>query len=162
MSRLSFKVHGAPVPQGRPRFTRNGRIYTPKTSTQWRKRVADAAEVALLNGPEFPAGAPLDVFLSFSLPIPESWPKWKREAAERGQVAHLGKPDADNLAKAVLDGLNGALFTDDAQVVRLNVAKGYATADAVGVFIDVKPIPFPITSATTRNPAKATEEARTA
>lgn len=162
MSRLSFSVEGTPVPQGRPRFTRNGRIYTPKTSTQWRKRVADAAEVALLNGPDFPASAPLELLLSFRMPIPESWPRWKREAAMRGEVAHMGKPDADNLAKAVLDGLNGLLFNDDAQVVLLAVAKVYAPAEHVGVFIEAKAIPFPVTSTTTRKPALAAEEAVTA
>jgi Holliday junction resolvase RusA-like endonuclease len=35
------------------------------------------------------------------------------------------KPDADNYAKLVLDALNGVLWRDDSQVVRLFVEKAY-------------------------------------
>lgn len=34
-----------------------------------------------------------------------------------------GKPDCDNIAKAVLDALNGVAFDDDSQVVTLVVRK---------------------------------------
>ena len=33
------------------------------------------------------------------------------------------KPDVDNIAKAVLDALNGVAFEDDSQVVRLRCSK---------------------------------------
>ena len=33
------------------------------------------------------------------------------------------KPDADNVAKLVLDAINGTAFVDDSQVVSLSVAK---------------------------------------
>lgn len=33
------------------------------------------------------------------------------------------KPDADNIAKAVLDAMNGLAFVDDSQVVSLSVTK---------------------------------------
>ena len=39
------------------------------------------------------------------------------------------KPDCDNLAKAVLDALNGVLWQDDSQVVELSVSKWYAAGD---------------------------------
>ena len=35
------------------------------------------------------------------------------------------KPDADNYAKLILDALNGVLWRDDAQVVRLFAEKVY-------------------------------------
>lgn len=40
----------------------------------------------------------------FILPIPKSWPK-KKQAAMLGQP-HQGKPDADNLLKALWDAVN--------------------------------------------------------
>ena len=165
MSRVSFNVFGEPVGQARPRFARIGagvRTYTPKATAEWVKRVKVDAEHALQFAPEFDTEAPMDVVLVFFMPIPASWPKWKREAAARGQVAHTSKPDADNLAKAALDGLSGVLFTDDAQVVSLTVSKGYSASHYVGVQVDARSCPYPISSTTKRNPTKAAEEARIA
>ena len=41
------------------------------------------------------------------------------------------KPDADNIAKAVLDSLNGILWFDDKQVCQLSIHKVYADRDAI-------------------------------
>ena len=41
------------------------------------------------------------------------------------------KPDADNIAKAVLDALNGILWHDDKQVCQLAVHKVYADRDMI-------------------------------
>jgi len=35
------------------------------------------------------------------------------------------KPDSDNIGKAILDGLNGVAYDDDASVVRLTIDKFY-------------------------------------
>ena len=39
------------------------------------------------------------------------------------------RPDIDNLAKAVIDGLNGIAFNDDAQIADLHVTKKYHAGD---------------------------------
>ena len=36
------------------------------------------------------------------------------------------KPDCDNLAKSILDSLNGLAYQDDKQVVELSIKKYYA------------------------------------
>jgi crossover junction endodeoxyribonuclease RusA len=41
--------------------------------------------------------------------------------------------DLDNVAKAVLDGIKGAVFFDDAQVMRLLVEKRWAEVERVHV-----------------------------
>ena len=41
------------------------------------------------------------------------------------------KPDADNIAKAVLDSLNGILWFDDKQICELTVRKVYAERDLI-------------------------------
>jgi Holliday junction resolvase RusA-like endonuclease len=56
--------------------------------------------------------------------IPKSWPKWKRDAALLG-IYTPGRPDIDNVAKAVLDAFNGIVYKDDAQVYELTVKKIY-------------------------------------
>jgi Holliday junction resolvase RusA-like endonuclease len=42
-------------------------------------------------------------------------------------------PDADNIAKAVLDALNGILWFDDKQVCELTVRKVYAALDMIEI-----------------------------
>lgn len=45
------------------------------------------------------------------------------------------KPDCDNIAKAILDALNGVAYDDDKQVVRLHVEKEYGATGSVEVVI---------------------------
>ena len=42
------------------------------------------------------------------------------------RVYYNHKPDLDNLAKIILDSLNGIAFDDDKQVVKLEVEKYYS------------------------------------
>ena len=52
---------------------------------------------------------------------------------ESGAIGCGTKPDADNIAKAVLDALNGLAYTDDSKVTRLVVVKLYGTEPRVEV-----------------------------
>jgi Holliday junction resolvase RusA-like endonuclease len=56
--------------------------------------------------------------------IPKSWSKKRRDAAIIGEV-FPGRPDIDNIVKAVLDACNGVTFEDDAQVFRIMATKRY-------------------------------------
>ena len=51
---------------------------------------------------------------------------------------HVSKPDVDNLAKGVLDALNGYAFKDDCQVTRLDISKDWATSCLPGVIIHIE------------------------
>lgn len=53
--------------------------------------------------------------------IPKSYSKKRR--AEMANTPCTVKPDCDNVAKAVLDALNGVAYADDACVTRLYVSK---------------------------------------
>ena len=50
-----------------------------------------------------------------------------------GEIGYTKKIDADNLAKSILDALNGVAYTDDAQVGLLLVYKAYAETARVEV-----------------------------
>ena len=65
---------------------------------------------------------------------PASWTKKRRLAALLGQELPK-KPDLDNVAKVVLDALNGVVYQDDVQVWRLVVNKLYAGAASLQVEI---------------------------
>lgn len=45
------------------------------------------------------------------------------------------KPDTDNIAKSILDSLNGIAYKDDKQVVSLSVKKWYAEEPSVSIWI---------------------------
>ena len=64
-----------------------------------------------------PSGVPVTMVIEAYSPLPESRPK--RVQSEPFTV----KPDADNIAKLVLDALNGYAYADDKQVVRLTTIK---------------------------------------
>ena len=45
------------------------------------------------------------------------------------------KPDLDNIAKGILDAMNGIIYKDDVQVVRLSLQKHYSTEPGVYTMI---------------------------
>ena len=50
-----------------------------------------------------------------------------------GELRPTKKPDCDNIAKVILDALNGIAYHDDSQVVELVVHKHYAETTRVNV-----------------------------
>jgi Holliday junction resolvase RusA-like endonuclease len=48
-------------------------------------------------------------------------------------VLHVYKPDTDNLAKFVLDALNGTYYKDDSQIYSLTIEKCYADQDSTRI-----------------------------
>lgn len=66
-----------------------------------------------------------------------SRPSWGDFAVEI-RVEHVGDPpwmDLDNLAKAVLDGIKGYVFHDDAQVARLLVERNEGERERIEISI---------------------------
>lgn len=118
---VQFIVPGEPQGKGRPRFG-NGRTYTPAKTIEYERRIATrAAEAMPCPATELPVHVRVDAYKG----IPKSWTRAKRIRAMDGQEIP-GKPDLDNVAKAVLDALNGVVYADDVQVTRLVVTKQYS------------------------------------
>lgn len=116
---LAFWVRGPVVGKARPRVTRNGR-FTPKNTREAEARVAAAARAALPEGvepPLFGRRQPVSVCITVCRPLPESRPR--RVEAEPDTY----KPDLDNVAKLVLDAMQGVVLEDDAQVTTLYAEK---------------------------------------
>lgn len=136
MTDVSFTVPFAPVPWQRAgvRWTNRGpRHYTMPETRAWEETVAVYARSAMRGLAPF--SGPVGLDLQFSLAIPAGWAIWKREYADRGDVAPTVKPDLDNLEKAVKDSLNGIAWVDDAQVVRVQKTKVYAAKPGVRIEI---------------------------
>ena len=81
-----------------------------------------------------PLTTPLTVYIYAAMGIPLSWSKTKRQAALEGEI-YPARPDVDNIAKTVLDGMNGVVYADDAQVTYLKVTKKYAEEGMVTVWL---------------------------
>jgi Holliday junction resolvase RusA-like endonuclease len=83
--------------------------------------------------------APLDgaiaLDIQIAMPVPASWPKKRQAAALRGEVRPAGRPDLDNLLKAISDGMNGVVFRDDSQVVEVTARKIYGADPQARVVI---------------------------
>jgi crossover junction endodeoxyribonuclease RusA len=132
------------------RFRKTGKKISPRAfitndnpnAKHWQETIMDAAIAARRSGPlvvgELMAG-PVVVDLVFYLPRPLK--------IRSTIVAHTSRPDVDKLARCVLDGLTGAIYADDGQVVAMRLAKQYAP-------IDGRPgVTITITEATVADPA---------
>jgi len=69
------------------------------------------------------------------LPVPKSFNKRMTELCLSGSERPKSKPDLDNVAKAILDALNGVVYKDDSQICELFVKKMYCTKPRVEVFV---------------------------
>lgn len=137
--RLSLTIGGAPVPKGRPRFARIGgfaKAYTPKATRDYEKKVAQCVSEAMaLQYVREPFLGALKVRIDTYFPIPKSASKRDREEMEQGIIPMLGRKDIDNIAKALLDAMNGIAYNDDGQVVDLHITKAYSVLARVEISI---------------------------
>lgn len=135
-------VPGDPKPQPRPRaFARKmggrfvARVYDDSTAEGWKAQIALALKPWVGT---WHATGPVHLTLQFLFRRPSS--HFRRDGVtltKSAPLAHLGRPDADNLAKAVLDCCTMlGLWDDDSQVTWLIVRKQYDYAKS-GVWIDV-------------------------
>ncbi len=131
---ITFDVLGEPKSQPRPKAMRRGsfvHIYTPATAKAWKGLVASAAKPFLSP---VPLEGPLTLSLDFRFIRPKSHFTTTGALTKSARRAHTTKPDADNLAKAVMDALTDAgLWKDDDQIVSLSVTKTYAETQGVTV-----------------------------
>jgi Holliday junction resolvase RusA-like endonuclease len=118
------------------------RMYDSDVADAW-KRAVDLGIEREHNAKPFvldPVGA-FEVKLTFFFRRPKSH-YWKaRHVKASAPICHVSKPDADNLAKLVLDRITrgGRIWRDDSQVALLRVDKFWAITDArIGVYVSVE------------------------
>ena len=136
MMQIHFQVEGNPKGKGRPRFSRVGnftKVYTDKQTLTYEAMIATFAKQAM-GGTEL-IKTPVSVFLYVRLPVPQSYPKKRRDACLSGLEKPCKKPDIDNIAKTYLDAMNGVIFVDDTQVIDLHVKKLYSVVAGVDVMV---------------------------
>lgn len=137
MTIIHFAVVGEPKAQPRPRaFARafnvggktvtRARVYDAGTAEAWKSEIALAARQHI---PSEPLTGPLSLRVDFILPRCKGHYRTGKNIGQLRESApsyHTGKPDLDNLIKAVKDCLTQLrIWHDDAQVCNEHVWKRY-------------------------------------
>jgi Holliday junction resolvase RusA-like endonuclease len=141
-NRTEFTVFGKPHAQKRPRAFRRGKfigVYSPKENVEYATKVVNAYLNAIgglkISVEDKSAKTdckyvetPLVIEIQAYFPFPK--------LTKKEQALNLPKNkfptrrlygDGDNIAKAILDGLNAIAYTDDSYVVELLVSKFFTT-----------------------------------
>ena len=131
---VTFTVPGDPTGKGRPRFTKNGRPYTPAKTAAYEDYVK-MAYMEYANGYRFGDDVCLDARVLAYYSIPKSVSKKKREQMLKHTIRPAKKPDNDNIIKIIFDSLNKIAYHDDAQIVDCQIRKFYAEQPRVVITI---------------------------
>ena len=121
-----------PKPKGRPRFTRTGHAYTPKTTHDYEKLIREHYKE---NTTDFYDCA-IHIKLIFYMPIPKSTTKKQKALIESGAVKYTKKPDLDNMIKSVTDAILGVAYEDDSLITKITAEKKYSSSQ-VGTLMTI-------------------------
>lgn len=131
MKVVKFVVPGPPKGKARPRVTVRGRYahaYTPDETVAYESYIKlmyrEQCRDAFLDG-----AIKADITAYFAVPAATS--KKRTAMMLKGEIKYTKKIDCDNLAKAVLDSLNGIAYKDDSQICELHVSKLYGETPKV-------------------------------
>lgn len=118
-------IEGKIKGKARPRFnTKTGRAFTLGDTVSyenWVRLCYKEQDGRYLEGS-------LKAVITAYYEIPKSYTKKRVQAIKEGLELPIKKPDADNIAKIILDSLNGIAYKDDSQIVNLTVIKKYTDA----------------------------------
>jgi Holliday junction resolvase RusA-like endonuclease len=126
-SGVKFFVSGNPKGQPRARVRFGGKgVFDPGTADGWKSCIRSDFKNLTFASKKPIFEEPVSVVLTFFMPRPKAHIRSNGEVKPLAPVFHGGKPDSDNLAKAVLDALtNAGAWADDGLVSILTVAKLY-------------------------------------
>ena len=127
---MKLIIEGTPIPKQSARFySRGGKVF----SYQTQKIKQNASNIALQVKNQLPPnfriwdGAIEVKQLHFIFPCLKSFPKRKIKAIQEGEKFYKEtKPDlSDNLPKSLFDSLQGILYANDSQIVKMNDIEKY-------------------------------------
>ncbi len=131
--KIEFNIPGKVQAKQRPRF--NGKFaYTPKETIAYENWVKTC--YLEKHRDVKPLENPLKVKIIAYYEVPKSASKKKKLQMLHNEIFPTVKPDTDNIAKSILDSLNGIAFLDDKQVVKLEVEKYYGSSACAAVSIE--------------------------
>jgi len=105
-----------PFPKGRPRFARRGKNVICYTDAKTKAYETEIGKLSKNQYSDEPLTGALKVEIDFFIKPPKSVQR---------KYPHV-KPDIDNLTKSVFDGMEGVVFKNDSQIIKLTACKYYA------------------------------------
>lgn len=112
---MQFTVYGKPRGKQRPRFNRTTKTtYTPVQTIEYERQIRQAYTAA--------GGGMISKTNPICIAVEARFIK----ACSSKKKAPTLKPDIDNIAKIIMDALNGVAYKDDSQVVDLCIYKTWA------------------------------------
>ena len=132
--KVHFIIPGKPTGKARPRMSKKtGKAFTPKSTKMAEYKIKKIYKKEVDR--YFEGAVKVSIIAYYQ--IPKSNTKRVKEQKIKNVIRPFNiKPDADNLAKLVLDSINKIAYKDDTQVVSLNIEKYYAEEPRVEVFIE--------------------------
>jgi len=139
-----FFVPGAAKGKARPRAVAIGghvRVYPGKADLEWKVAIRLAIH-ARMPDCQIDVTSPVRVALRFLMQRPKAH-FGAKGLKPMAPTLHVGKPDIDNAAGAVMDAVTeSGLWLDDNRVAELFAAKVYTVKDEVpGVWIEIEELP---------------------
>lgn len=131
---IEITIPGKPMAKGRPRMTKYGHTYTPGKTIEYENFVRLAFMEKYKNYDPYDGKIKATIKAVFD--IPKSYTKKKRTELLESSNNYVSKPDCDNIAKIILDSLNGIAYKDDSQITILCVSKEYGSQSKVEVRLE--------------------------
>jgi Holliday junction resolvase RusA-like endonuclease len=122
---ITITIPGEMRGKGRPRFTSRGGFAKAYTDDKTKNAEAWVKHCAVTQAGSVPTDAAVSVAVAVEVVPPASWSKTKRASAIAGGFYPTSKPDLDNVVKLIADALNGIVWQDDKQIVRMVASKRY-------------------------------------
>ena len=133
--KYEFDVIGNIVGKERPRVnTYTGRVYTPGRTKDYELLIQQYFKIKYPHSKMLERRLKIDIIAYFK--IPKNTSKLKTEEMLENKISPIKKPDIDNIAKSVLDAMNGYVFKDDNQVCKLNVEKKYGLEEKIFIVVE--------------------------
>jgi len=126
-------IPGEPVAKGRPKFF-NGHATTPTKTLNYETLVKELYWAKFAGNPMLQGQIKMTVRAYWT--PPKNVSKRKRQAMIDGIDRPTKRPDADNIAKAIADALNGMAYVDDSAIVDLRVLKYWGELAKVDIEIE--------------------------
>lgn len=133
--RYIFEIPEKAIGKERPRYSsKTHRMYTPTATRSFEEKVKWAFTQKYNIATEL-SEKPFKAKITAVFEPPKSLSNKKKEELI-DKIDYTKKPDADNIAKAILDSLNGLAYKDDSQVSELLVQKDYGTENKIIVELE--------------------------
>lgn len=133
--KYNFEIKEKAIGKERPRYNpKTKRMYTPTKTSSFEEKVKWAFKAKYNVKTELSTRPFKAKIIAVFEPAASLSKKKKEELLFK--IDYTKKPDADNIAKIVLDSLNGLAYKDDSQVSALLVLKDYGTENKVIVELE--------------------------